>query len=148
MLAFRSVDDVLDFAIKQEIEASRFYTEMAHRVENPALSQWFTELAREEQGHQAKLEAFKRGEQPFCLAKPVEDLRVSDYVVDVEPRVDMDYQQALILAMKKEKAAFKFYLQLAEMCNSPDVKRVFQILAQEEAQHKLRFEVEYDDSLE
>jgi hypothetical protein len=37
----------------------------------------------------------------------VGDLKVADYLVDVEPDSALDYQQALIVAMKREDAAFK-----------------------------------------
>ena len=57
----------------------------------------------------------------------------------------MDYQQALILAMKKEKKAFKLYLDLAASCGDDNLEQIFLALAQEEAKHKLRFEIEYDD---
>ena len=54
---------------------------------------------------------------------------------------------ALILAMKKEKAAFQLYTDLAAETEDPEVKAIFEGLAQEEAKHKLRFEVEYDDMI-
>ena len=57
----------------------------------------------------------------------------------------MDYQSALILAMKKEKAAFRLYTDLAASTEDEGIRDLFQGLAQEEAKHKLRFEVEYDD---
>jgi rubrerythrin len=57
----------------------------------------------------------------------------------------MDYQQALIVAMKKEKEAFRMYSDLASVAQSSELKDVLLGLAQEEAKHKLRFEVEYDD---
>jgi rubrerythrin len=31
---FKSVNDVLDFAIKSEIEAARFYTDLAAKIES------------------------------------------------------------------------------------------------------------------
>ena len=57
----------------------------------------------------------------------------------------MDYQQALIVAMKKEKKAFKMYNDLAAVVDDGSLQAVFLSLAQEEAKHKLRFEIEYDD---
>ena len=57
----------------------------------------------------------------------------------------MDYQQALLLAMKKEKAAFKLYSALADRAPNAQLKDVFLGLAQEESKHKLRFEIEYDE---
>ena len=57
----------------------------------------------------------------------------------------MTYEEALILAMKKEKAAFKLYSALAEKAPNEGLKNVFLGLAMEESKHKLRFEVEYDE---
>ena len=60
---------------------------------------------------------------------------------------NLNYRDALVLAMKKEKAAFKLYSILAECMNDQVLKTTFLALAQEEAKHKLRFELEYDDLL-
>jgi rubrerythrin len=78
-------------------------------------------------------------------AGDVTDLRIADYTVEVEPTPDMDYQDALVLAMKKEKAAFRLYLDLADQAGNEELKLLFLSMAQEEAKHKLRFEIEYDD---
>ena len=57
----------------------------------------------------------------------------------------MELQDALIVAMKAEKAAFKLYSDLAEAAGDANTRNLFQSLAQEEARHKLRFEIEYDN---
>jgi rubrerythrin len=57
----------------------------------------------------------------------------------------MTYQEALLFAMKSEKAAFIMYTKLAEVTDDSSLAKVFLSLAQEEAKHKLRFELEYDD---
>ena len=72
------------------------------------------------------------------------DLRIADYIVEAEPGPDMDYQNALALAMKQEKAAFRLYLDLANQVTNKEQKSLFLSLAREEAKHKLRFEIEYD----
>ncbi len=59
----------------------------------------------------------------------------------------MPYKDALIVAMKKEKSAFKLYCNLAERAPNNDLKQVFLDLAQEESKHKLRFEIEYDNHI-
>ena len=51
------------------------------------------------------------------------------------------------MAMKAEKAAFKLYTDLAAATDDDGLKQIFLDLAQEEAKHKLRFELEYDDSI-
>jgi rubrerythrin len=49
--------------------------------------------------------------------------------------------------MKKENAAFKMYTELASQTPDPKIKETFLALAQEEAKHKLRFEMEYDEEI-
>ena len=67
--------------------------------------------------------------------------------MNVTPDPDMSYRDALIVAMKKEKAAFRLYSDLAASAPDEALKKTFLGLAQEEAKHKLRFEVEFDDLL-
>ena len=47
--------------------------------------------------------------------------------------------------MKDEKASFRMYTQLAAGTDNPELRTTLLRLAQEEAKHKLRFEIEYDD---
>ena len=144
MDTFDSFVAVLDYAIDKEIEASQFYVNLAKQMKNPAMREVFEAFAKEELGHKAKLEAIKQGKE-IQPVKNITDLRIADYTVDVEPAPDMSYQDALILDMKKEKAAFRLYLDLADQVENEDQKALFLSLAQEEAKHKLRFEIEYDN---
>ncbi len=143
---FESVEEILDFAIAREIESRDFYMKLAERMENPAMQKVFENFATEELGHKYKLEAFKRGDISL-VPQQVQSLNIADYVVDVEPQPDMDYVEALVLAMRKEKAAYRLYLDLAAMGEDEELTDMFLSLAQEEAKHKLRFEIEYDDTV-
>jgi rubrerythrin len=147
MQKFSSADDVLDFAIEQEIAAQNFYHNLAASSDISEMKQVFESFAKEEKGHQSKLESMKSKGSLAAAANPsdVQDLGLADYLVDIEPTPQMDYKDALILAMKKEKAAYRLYTDLAEIANSKEMKDTFLFLAQEEAKHKLRFEIEYDD---
>lgn len=62
MEKFSSVEEILDFAIEREIEANKFYTELAERMERPEMRKVFEDFAKEELGHKTKLEAVKQGE--------------------------------------------------------------------------------------
>jgi rubrerythrin len=143
-----TMDDALDFAIRGEEESYAFYSEMASQMTNPVMAEVFEGFAGEELKHKEKLLSFK--EQGIAgsaesSGEPVQDLRIADYVVDVKLSTDMSYEDALIFAMKKEKIAFRLYSRLAEAVSDPAISAVFRELAQEEAKHKLRFELEYDD---
>ena len=119
MQNFVSVDDVLDFAISREEEAYDFYTGLAETMAVPAMKQAFLEFAAEEQGHRAKLLQVKAGQVSIIEFHEIKDLMIADYLVDAKPNPGMTYQQALILAMKREKAAYKLYAHLALHVNSP-----------------------------
>jgi rubrerythrin len=114
-------------------------------MKNEEMRETFIQFAREEVGHKARLQKIK-DERLFDLTdEKVQDLQIADYVVSAKPTPDMKYADALVLAMKKEKAAFKLYTNLAQRTDNQEIKKVFQNLAVEESKHKLRFELEYDE---
>jgi len=140
-----SVEEILDFAIRKEEMANRFYTRLAGRVDRENMKKVFLEFAEEEKGHKEKLIRIKEGEKLAPSREKVMDLKIAEYVEDVEMDEEVDYQQALIIAMKSEKASYKMYQKLAGATDDPQLKSVLMGLAQEEARHKLRFEIEYDE---
>ncbi len=146
MEEFRSSKDVLDFAIEREQEAHDFYMGIAEKMERESMVKVFRDFAREEMGHKNRLEGVKAGNLLMPVKTKVMDLKIGDYLVEVEPSGEMDYQEALIVAMKKEKAAFRLYNDLADKAGEGSLRELFMDLAQQEAKHKLRFEIEYDEN--
>ncbi len=145
MKTFETLDEILDFAMQAEQDAVDFYTQLATRMKNKQMQEVFLDFAKEEVSHKARLQKIK-DERLFDLeVEKVQDLKIADYVVSARPEEDMEYADALMLAMKKEKAAFKLYTTLAERTSSPEMKKTFHALAVEESKHKLRFELEYDE---
>jgi rubrerythrin len=141
----RKIDEVLDFAVTREEEAVRFYLDLAVVAKKPAMKEVFRAFAKEEEGHKARLEAMKKQGKLASSAGKVADLKMADYLVADEVTPNLDYQQALVIAMKKEKASFKLYTDLAAAVSDESVRPAFLALALEEARHKLRFEIEYDE---
>ncbi|MGC9470258.1 MAG: ferritin family protein [Bacteroidales bacterium] len=145
MKNFQDIDEVLQFAMNEEQKAVDFYTSLAKEARTEDMKKIFEQFAREEVGHKARLKRIKE-EGSFTFDQgQVADLKLGDYLVDVEPSPDMGYRDALVLAMKKEQAAQKLYTDLSELAPDGDMKKVFLDLAREESKHKLRFEQEYDD---
>lgn len=145
----KSILAALEFAITEEEAAAAFYTQMAERVEKAWMKEIFLGFAKEEEGHKVKLVAIKDGAKHLSPSANVPDIKLGDYLVEVETNDPdkLDYQSALVIAMKKEKAAFRLYSDLADATDNPELKGTLLGLAQEEAKHKLRFEVEYDDNI-
>ena len=144
---FKSAADILDFAIQKEEEAAELYRDVAQTLSGPEMKEVFESFAREEMQHKAKLIEVKKGNLIVSAEKKIFDLKIGDSLVDVKPSPNLDYQHALIFAMKAEKAAYKLYNELAEATDDASLKELFLGLAQEEAKHKLRFEIEYDDQI-
>jgi len=147
MADFMKSDEVLDFAIQNEQYAVNLYEDLANRTSSSAMKKEFTAFANEERGHKAKLQRVKEGKKLLDAEAKVQDLKISDYTVDVEIGENPDYQTVLLFAMKQEKAAFRLYTDLASMAPSAELKELLLGLAQEEAKHKLRFEIEYDENV-
>jgi rubrerythrin len=147
IMTLNSVDKILDFAIEQEEEAARFYIDLARQMKSKQMKEVFESFAKEEGQHKAKLVAVKQGKKLLPAKEKIADLKIGDHLMAVKLQPDLTYQQALIVAMKAEKAAFKLYNDLAQAADDAGLKELFLSLAQEEAHHKLRFEVEYDEQI-
>jgi rubrerythrin len=142
-----SVDEILDFAIDREQEASDFYAGLSGRATSPWLRGVLDDFSKEELRHKGKLLSVKKGEKLLSPDQPVMDLKISDYLVEVEAGPDISFQDALIVAMKREKAAYRLYSDLAGKVQDAEIKALFEGLAQEEAKHKLYFETQYDEQV-
>jgi len=142
---FDSVDAILDYAIDKEEDAFQFYSDLAAKMDRAYMKNIFEQFAKEEKGHKAKLQAVKEGKLLLSSSQKILDLKIGDHLVEADLDAEMDFQQALIVAMKAEKAAYKLYNDLASSTDDENLRAMFLNLAQEEAKHKLRFEVEYDD---
>lgn len=142
MATVDSVDEILEFAIAREVEANQLYTYLARWLENPEMRKVCEDFAREELEHKAKLEleVMKRG-------RVVSGLNISDYMMDVGHKLDMDYKETLVFAISKEGLSIKLYTDLAEMVRDEESREVLLALAQEETEHKMRFEREYNNLL-
>jgi rubrerythrin len=145
MKDFKSINDILDFAIQSEQEAVEFYSSLAPNTLNSEMKKVFEQFAYEEMGHKAKLLKIKDEGTFEVKNNNVIDLKIADYLVDVQLSPNMSYEDALVIAMKKEKSAFRLYNDLADKAPNDSMRNIFLSLAQEESKHKLRFEIEYDD---
>ena len=145
MKEFKNVDEILVFAIEQEQKAVDFYTGLAKEAHSEEMKKVFLEFAGEEIKHKQRLTRI-REEGVFSMPKQqITDLKIGDYMVDVKATGKLSYEEALVLAMKREKAAFKLYSTLSERAPNDELKDIFETLAMEESRHKLRFELEYDE---
>jgi len=147
---FENLEDIIDFAIEKEREAAQFYQKVSNDEEDFSGSKkMFAEFAVEEQKHEKILQEFKTKGITKSLheyqLKWITDIKRSDYLVDLEYEQGMPYNEILLLAMKREEKALKLYNEFLEQADTDEGKKLFKVLCQEEAKHKLRLETIYDD---
>lgn len=137
--------EVVTFAIRKEADAATLYETYANKVTNPGIKKMFEELMKEELGHKKILENISEQKIDDYKLTDIPDLKISDYSQEQAFRPDMNFQEALLLAIKREENALNLYNNLVRTTGSSKLQKVFQTLAQEEAKHKLRLETEYDE---
>jgi len=148
-MEFSTIDDIVDFAIQKEIEAAEFYQTAAANEEIRGISANLREYAEEERKHEKMLVNLKNNKSKIATYKfeKVQDIKRSDYLVDMEYRKGMTYVEIVRIAMKREEKAHKLYLKMAQATDKTEHANIFSIMAQEEAKHKNYFETLYDDYL-
>lgn len=149
MIKFDSIDDILKFAIAKEEASYQFYTDIAHQMQSETSNTIFEELAKEELNHKAQLELeiMKRGK----VVKPSENesYRIEgDFTLETDFPKDIGYADALMIAIRKEKASFKLYVELMRIAENEEAFETFMALAEEEVRHKLMFEAEYNNLMQ
>ena len=148
-MEFENLTAILDFAIQKELEAAEFYTDISKDEVFSGAGEMFEEFAREERKHQQMLENFKTRGLSASMEdykfKWITDIKRSNYVVDLEYRRGMGYNEILLLAMKREEKALQLYNDFLKKADSEESRTLFKVLCQEEAKHKLALETLYDD---
>jgi len=143
-MTFGSLRDILDFAVLREEEAAAAYARMREEALEPGLKELLAELEAEEKQHKKMLLGLT-GLNPASLrAKPVTDMKISDYLAAEPPRPDMTLQDLLVLAAQKEQKAVELYTELRRRVTEAEPAALFDFLIMQEKNHKLRLESEYE----
>jgi len=142
---FTNFQNVIDFAIEREEDAIESYGNMLEKTRIPGLKELLSELQEEEKKHKKLLQNINPETIANLKIKDVTDLKISDYLVEEPTSPDMNFQDLLIFAAKKEKKAADLYSQLSARSEDPDLKKLFDFLVQQEKSHKLKLEKEYDE---
>ena len=138
---------VVQFAIEKEIGTSNLYAFCGRIAKYSGAKELFEELAKEEEGHRKLLEGLSIERVDQAKLEPIQDLRISDYLIDVTCKPDSSYADILRVVMKNEEYSVKLYNDLKTSCRDEESRKLFTFLAQEEAKHKLKFEKIYDEEI-
>jgi rubrerythrin len=140
----KTFEEVIEFAIQREEEAIKAYGDMLEMAETPGIKTLLAELQDEERNHKRLLQDLTEEKVESLKIEEVIDLKISDYLVEETPSADMDFQDLLILAAKKEQKAVELYSSLADNAGEEEIKKLFEFLVVQEKSHKLKLEKEYE----
>jgi rubrerythrin len=136
--------EILELAIAREIDAYRLCMRLAEMVREPQMKEMFERLAKEELEHKARLELelMKLG----VVVRSAQEIKNQAQIDDDlgQNAADMDYKDLLIFAMKKEQRSLRLYVDLAAIAKDKVTREMLLMLAEDEAMHQARFEVEYN----
>jgi rubrerythrin len=138
------VEEIINFAIDKEREAIVFYEDLARKIENPVLKEAVLSMADEERKHERLLTDLSQKKIQLSVQPAQPDLKLSDFLVETAISKDMDYQDLLIVAMKREEKSYALYSELEERACDDASRKVFALLKGEELKHKARLEKEYE----
>ncbi len=137
--------EIIGQAINEEVMASIFYQDASDKVEDPYLKKMFAELAEDELGHKRILEKILTSKSIKQYFKESVDFKVSETVDKPELSTKMKPADAIALAMKNEEDAMNQYQHMADACDDPEKKAVFEDLAVMEGGHKRKLEKAFVD---
>jgi rubrerythrin len=144
----KTFKEIIEFAMQHEEEEAAFYESLADRSRSQDQKNALLAHAAEEREHKRHLEnILKNGqlpEGPFIT--PDSDMELADILVSSAPESgNIDFEDALIMASKREKSAEALYRSLAHQAKEPELKKTLSFLADQEAKHANQLEQEYDD---
>ncbi len=137
-------DDILKFAIDREAQANRFYIALAERMADADMQDVFEIFAAQELEHKALLELELMKTGTVVVSKEIAGRFEADGAADVATVLHMDYKNALAIGIDKERASFRLYADWLLTAENEEQREILLSLAEEEAKHKARLEIEYD----
>ncbi len=141
---FKTVKEALDFAVQREEEAARSYGQMMGLAKADSAKLLLADLRKDEENHKRMLLDLGRTNVASLRIPKVADLKVSDYLLAEPLNAEMNFQDLLIFAAKKEQRAAELYTRLMDCVSSPEQKKLFEFLSMQEKNHKLKIESEYE----
>lgn len=146
-MEFKSIPEILRFSISKERASVRFYRDMMSKADNPATKSLFKVLIQKEQEHIAalQLEIEKLGHTVDASKEALDSVfRWDERLEPNDPAPNMSFTEALLLAVQKERAAFRLYARLLGSVRDEHLSKTLLELAEEEMRHVLHLEREYE----
>ncbi len=142
------IEQLLDVAVKKELEAEAIYRSAQAKFSDPVSISLLQALADEEAGHVDKVRelAQKNGKSKYWDEDKLRALRESDLLKDGVP-IDKHakLQDMLQYAIQREKNSIQLYSKIKQALKDKDAQNLCEDLLQEEAGHEIKLRNMYHD---
>lgn len=147
MAAQFTFKEILEKAIKKEIESQRLYSDLSHKMTDDAARDAFRQLSQQEQGHQRHLEKYLRGElrTGMLSGEQMMDYKIAEHLDQPEISPDMKLKDVFVLAANRELHSHELYIALAGLHPPGEAKKLLKELASQELEHKQKVEFLYTE---
>ena len=137
--------DIVRFAVDRELDSYNFYMHAKKSARTTAAREFLDQLAKQELIHKQKLEAMKlsREELVDLSALTMDDYTISE-TIPQDMQYHIEYQQILLLAMKRELLSVKLYTDMRRAVKDEERQKTFDRLIREEQSHRDALQNEYD----
>ena len=142
-----TLKDILENAIRKEIDSQLLYTSLSQKVEDETVKDVLQELVGQEKGHQELLERYLRGEikeGTLSYEQSIDD-KIAEHLDQPEIAPDIKLKDVFLLAADLEALAHEFYLSLAGIHPAGEMKELLEGLADQELKHKQQVELLYTE---
>ena len=142
-MEFRTVRDVLIFAISQERMSQQFYHELSECADDPGVREFLLEMSHEEALHEEQLRSLVEDEAED-LTGEISPEEIHSYIQSMDTPDELDYKKAVKIAYNKENASQMLYSILSGVVESEPVRQLLLALSKQEKKHKELFAKEYN----
>ena len=147
--------NILSIALKKEEDSFAFYKNAEKTVQFKPLKTLFRDLAKEEVKHKSilikelkKLEGGAKKVDTMTKGPgKTKDYGLSKYLLPQNVTPKMGYQEALIVAMKREEKAVELFDYLKSVSVDKDLKSTLDSLYKWEIEHLRILEEKYDEDI-
>jgi rubrerythrin len=149
-MEFSSNREVLEFALSKEEASVQFYRDLAAQMSEPTTRSLFEALIKNEKQHveSLRLELEKLG---FTVdtshSEPSAEFQWQERLEIDDTSRGMSFVDGLMLAIQKERAAFRLYTILLGNTRNSQYENILIQLAEEEMRHVLQLEREYESMI-
>ena len=131
---------IIDDAVNREDDSYIFYKDAAEKAKDPQTKSLFERLSKEELKHKDYLQKFLETKAETIKIDDSEDYNLSQDIDRPRMTTEMDFRDAIKLAIKREEEAMQLYADIANSCLDKAEQDIFAGLSKMEKLHKTELE--------